>query len=138
VARLIAGQVSEDGKQSVIVETRVGAGSVVGSAQVARSAPDSLLRTDLPYETMSMQPLCMLVESTQVLVINAALSYGTFNDFIDDARRRPNELKLCFLRACDFAAHRWRDPEAASRDQHCLRFLPGGVRQRLMRCWEII
>jgi tripartite-type tricarboxylate transporter receptor subunit TctC len=106
VARLIAGQVSEEGKQSVVVETRVGAGSVVGSAQVARSAPDgtnilmvsnsfiinSLLRTDLPYETMRMQPLCMLVESTQVLVVNAASSYGAFNDFIDDARRRPNEL----------------------------------------------
>jgi tripartite-type tricarboxylate transporter receptor subunit TctC len=106
VARLIAGQASEDGKQSIIVETRVGAGSVVGSAQVARSAPDgtnilmvsnsfiinSLLRTDLPYESMRMEPLCMLVESTQVLVVNAASSYRTFNDFIDDARRRPNEL----------------------------------------------
>jgi tripartite-type tricarboxylate transporter receptor subunit TctC len=106
VARLIARQASEGGRQSVIVETRAGAGSIVGSAQVARSAPDgtnilmvsnsfiinSLLRTDLPYETMSLQPLCMLVESTQVLVVNAASSYRIFNDFIDDARRRPNEL----------------------------------------------
>src|SRR5712691_4661407 len=108
VARLLAEQVGKVQGPAIVIENRPGAGSVVGTEAVARAAPDgNTLLINAPYLLIgpqvrkltydpltSFEPICYLVSSPGVIVVNSASPYRTLADLIDAARAKPGELTL--------------------------------------------
>ena len=108
VARLLAEQVGRAQGGAVVTENRPGAGTVIGTESVARAAPDGgTLLVNAPYILISphlrklnfdpltsFEPLCYLVSSPGVIVVNAASPYRTLAQLIDAARSRPGEVTL--------------------------------------------
>ena len=107
LARLVGQQATQASGQKIVVENRPGAGTIIASEAVARSAPDGttmmimsnsfvingIVRASLPYDPMtSFEPVCFLVDSPQVLVVNEASPYRTLKDLVEAARARPGEL----------------------------------------------
>lgn len=106
VARLLSEQVGRAQGRTTVVENRPGAGTIIGTEAVARAAPDgnTLLVTapflviaphlrKLSFDPLtSFEPICQLVSSPGVVVVDAASPYRTLADFIDAARAKPNEL----------------------------------------------
>jgi tripartite-type tricarboxylate transporter receptor subunit TctC len=108
VARLLADQVGCVQGTAVVTENRPGAGTVIGTESVARAAPDGgTLLVNAPYILISphlrkvnfdpltsFEPLCYLVRSPGVIVVNAASPYRTLGQLIEAARSRPGEVTL--------------------------------------------
>lgn len=108
LVRLLADQIGKANGQTVIVESRPGAGGIIAADAVAHAQPDgntllimangmiinSILRKVNFDPIKSYEPICELVSSPQVLVVNGASSYRTFADFIGAARAKPGELSL--------------------------------------------
>jgi tripartite-type tricarboxylate transporter receptor subunit TctC len=107
VGRLVAGKMQEVWKQTVIVENRPGAGTVVGTDAVAKAAPDGYtlgmvvtahvinpsLRQNLPYDTLKDLAAVTQVSSQQlVIAAHPAVPANTIAELIELARRRPGEL----------------------------------------------
>jgi len=98
---------SQELGQSVIVENKPGAGTIIGSEMVAKSAPDGYtllvssiahsvnpsLMEKLPYATeKAFTPVSMVVRSPNVLVVRASSPYKTVKDIIAAAKAKPNQL----------------------------------------------
>src|SRR5262245_46919350 len=97
VARELAHEIGRIAGVSVVVENRAGAATVIGTESVARAAPDgNTLLLTAPYFLISPQlrktqydpltsfaPVCHLVSSPGLLVVNSASPYRTLADFID-------------------------------------------------------
>jgi tripartite-type tricarboxylate transporter receptor subunit TctC len=108
LARLLAEHIGRTQNVSIVVENRVGAGSVIGTEAVSRAAPDGntlLINTPnlviaghlrkLPYHPVtSFEPICKLVSSPTAIAVNTASPYRTLADLVDAARARPGELTL--------------------------------------------
>jgi tripartite-type tricarboxylate transporter receptor subunit TctC len=108
LARQLAEQVGHAQGASVITENRPGAGTVIGTESVARAAPDgNTLLLNAPYMLISPQlrkvnydpltsfePICYLVSSPGIIVVNGTSPYRTLADLIDAARTKPGELTL--------------------------------------------
>ncbi len=107
VARSIAQQLTENLGQQVIVENRPGASSLVGTQQVAKSAPDGYTLLAVantfamvpsivthpgydPLKDFSGITLTCLVP--QVLVVNPALPVRSVKELIALAKARPGQL----------------------------------------------
>ncbi|SAI59153.1 putattive exported protein [Bordetella ansorpii] len=102
VARIIAKAVGAQLKQSVIVENRPGAGGVVGSAHVARSAPDgytylvgsngtvtnSLIRSDQPYKDEELTPVVLLSVTPSVIVANPHNAAHDLKSLVENAKSK--------------------------------------------------
>ena len=107
LARLLAEEIGRAGPMMVI-ENRLGAGSVIGTEAVSRAAADgnTLLMVGnsfvinphlrkLNYDPLtSFEPICYLVRSPTVLVVNSASPYRTFADLAAAARAEPGALTL--------------------------------------------
>jgi tripartite-type tricarboxylate transporter receptor subunit TctC len=106
-ARLIGNALQDSLKQSFVVENRPGAGAVIGTQEVARSAPDGytlLLMSNtqtaneslLPqrhYELMrDLVPIAPLNTSDLVIVVNPAVQAKTLQEFIALAKSQPGQL----------------------------------------------
>ncbi len=106
LARLLGEHIGKNQGPTVVVENRPGGGASIAYDAVARAAPDGntlvinansfvinpLLRK-VSYDPLtSYQPICYLVSSPQVIVVNGASSYRTLSDFIKTARQRPRQL----------------------------------------------
>src|SRR3954452_21696352 len=97
VARLLAEQVSRMQGTNVVIENRPGAGSILGSEAVARAPPDgSTLLINAPYLLIGPQvrkvsfdpltgfePVCYLVGSPGIIVVNNSAPYRTLRDLLD-------------------------------------------------------
>jgi tripartite-type tricarboxylate transporter receptor subunit TctC len=108
VARLLAEQVGRAHGAAIVTENRPGAGTIIGTESVTRAAPDGgTLLINAPYILInphlrkvnfdpltSFEPLCYLVSSPGVIVVNSASPYRTLSELIDGARARPGELTL--------------------------------------------
>lgn len=108
IARILADYVSRAYSQSMVVENRPGASNTIGTEAVARSAPDgnTLVITTpefvinahlrkLSYDPLtSFEPICYLVQSPQLIVVNATSPYRTLKDLLDAARTKPGELTM--------------------------------------------
>jgi tripartite-type tricarboxylate transporter receptor subunit TctC len=107
LGRLISNQLSQTFKQPFVVENRPGAGGIIGSQQIARSAPDgySLVisgvashviapaTTPDSYDPMKdFTHIAMLAGLPTVLVVNAAIPVTNMAEFIAYAKAQPDGL----------------------------------------------
>jgi tripartite-type tricarboxylate transporter receptor subunit TctC len=107
-ARLMAEHIGKTHGMTVVVENRPGASGMIGTEAVSRSAPDgnTLLMTANTYlldaqtrkasyhPVTAFAPVCLLVESPAVFVVNSASPYRTLKDLIDAAKAKPGELNM--------------------------------------------
>lgn len=107
LARVIANKLSEQLSQPFIVESRPGAGSIVGADAVAKSAPDGYtllhntvgqatapaLFRSLPFDALKdYAPVTQLVASNLVLVVNSQLPANSTQELIALAKAKPTSL----------------------------------------------
>ena len=106
-ARILAQHLSEETKQSFVVEDRPGAGSIIGTDAVAKSAPDGytllvmsnthttneLLIPNKPFQLMrDFVPVATINYSDLVMVVPTSLPVKSVKDFIDMAKKDPGKL----------------------------------------------
>ena len=106
-ARIVAAKLSEALGQQFIVENRVGAGSTIGTAAVARAAPDGHtllvvfdshasnphLFKNLDYNTLNdFAPVSQIARGTMVLVVNPSVPVKTPRDLVQLAKSRPGAI----------------------------------------------
>src|ERR1700719_1342952 len=107
LARTLGEVVSRQWGQGVVVENRPGAGGMVASQALAKSAPDGytlivvasghatnpFLYPKLPYDTFKdFTPISLLASSPNILLVRADSSFKTLNDMIAVARAKPGSL----------------------------------------------
>src|SRR3954453_21828308 len=109
VARAVTEQVGRDLKQAIVVESRPGANSNIGTSAVARSEPDGYtwlvtgpavlvnptLYKDAGWDAMKdFKCVALAVWNQSVAVVNPTLPVKTFGDFIELARGKPGQLNF--------------------------------------------
>ena len=104
--RVLAEQIGKTQGVSTLVENRPGAASIIGTEAVSRAAPDGntvlivansfIIHPNfkkLSYDPLtSFEPICLLANSPQVIVVNSNSPYRTLADLIAAARARSGEL----------------------------------------------
>lgn len=106
-ARVLAQHLSEETKQSFVVEDRPGAGSVIGTDAVAKSAPDGYtllvmsnthttnesLLPNKPFQLMrDFMPVATINYSDLLMVVHPSVPAKTVKEFIDLAKKDPGKL----------------------------------------------
>ena len=106
-ARILAQHLSEETKQSFLVEDRPGAGSLIGTDVVAKSAPDGYtllvmsnthttnesLIPNKPFQLMrDFVPVASINYSDLVMVVPISLPVKSVKEFIDMAKKDPGKL----------------------------------------------
>jgi tripartite-type tricarboxylate transporter receptor subunit TctC len=108
LARLLGEQINKSQGPTVLIENRPGAGASIAYELVARAPPDGntlvinansivinpLLRKATYDPLTSFEPICYLVSSPQVIVVNSASPYRTLADFVAAAYAKPGELTV--------------------------------------------
>jgi len=111
LARLMATQMNAMQRASVVVESRPGAGDVIGTEAVARATPDGntllVVGTNfvitprmrkVDYDPLnSFEPICHLANAPTIIVVNSASPYRTLAELLDAARAKPGELTLASI-----------------------------------------
>jgi tripartite-type tricarboxylate transporter receptor subunit TctC len=106
LARLLGEHISKAQGPTVIVENRPGGGASIAYEAVARAVPDGntlvinansiVINPHLRkvnYDPLtSYEPICYLLSSPQVIVVNSDAPYRTLAEFITDARAKPGQL----------------------------------------------
>jgi tripartite-type tricarboxylate transporter receptor subunit TctC len=108
IARLVADKLSTALGQQVVVENRPGAGGVVGSEYVAKSAPDgytlimgnagshginAAVYAKLPYDIQrDFAPVSQVAVAPNVMVINPTVPASSVGEFIAYAKANPGKL----------------------------------------------
>jgi len=106
--RLLADQISTSRGQTVIIESRPGGGGIIAADAVARAAPDgntllsnnngtiiSAILRKVNYDPLtSFEPICYLVTTPQLVVVNSSSPYRTLAELLDAARAKPGELSI--------------------------------------------
>ena len=130
IPRLIFDQLSRQLGQPVIVENRAGAGGTIGSAAVARAAPDGYmllaygsahtiapaLHANLAYDPAAdFAAVVPLGSSPSVLVVAPSRGFRTVSDLVGVARSRPGMLTFSSVgigSATHLSAERFRTAAA--------------------------
>jgi tripartite-type tricarboxylate transporter receptor subunit TctC len=108
IARLMGEQIGRAHGVTMLIENRPGGGTVIGTEAAARAAPDgnTLLISSVAlvinphlrkvnYDPLtSFEPVCNLVQSPQVIVVNSASPYRTLAEFANAGRARAGTLTL--------------------------------------------
>src|SRR6188474_2841405 len=106
LARLLGEHIAKNQGPTVVVENRPGGGASIAYEAVARAAPDGntlvinansiVINPHLRkvnYDPLtSYEPICYLLSSPQVIVVNSDAPYRTLAEFITDARAKPGQL----------------------------------------------
>jgi len=107
VARILGVKLGESLGQSVVIENKPGAGSMIGTDQVAKSAPDGhtllivssthvispWIYKSLPYDPIkSFAPVTKLVDSPYVLLTNPKVPAKNVQEFIALAKAQPDKI----------------------------------------------
>jgi tripartite-type tricarboxylate transporter receptor subunit TctC len=106
-ARVIAHHLSEELKHTFVVEDRPGAGSIIGTDAVAKSAPDGYtllvmsnthttnetLVSSKPYQLMrDFVPVATLNYSDLIMVVHPSVPANDLKEFVALAKSKPGEL----------------------------------------------
>ena len=108
VARLLGEQIGRSNGPAIVIENRPGANTTVGSEAAARATPDgNTLLINSPeflinphlrkpnYDPIKgFEPVCRLVSSPTVIVVNASSPYRTLKDLLDAARAKPGDVTM--------------------------------------------
>jgi tripartite-type tricarboxylate transporter receptor subunit TctC len=107
LARLLQQPLQQELKQNVIVENRAGAGANIGTAEVARAAPDGYtlllvssalvvnpaLYKNVPFDPLKdFAPIAALPVAPNVFAVKASGSIGSLKDVITRAKAAPGKL----------------------------------------------
>jgi len=108
LARILAQNLTQRLGQSVIVENRPGAGTVIGTSFVAKAEPDGYtllmvtptpmainvrVHKELPYDpAKDFVPLAMLASAPFMLIVNPDLPVRSVTELIAYAKERPGKL----------------------------------------------
>ena len=107
IARLMGARWGDSLGQSVVIDTRPGGGTVVGTEIVARAAPDGytvgMLATSLalntgllakiPYDSVKdFAPVTLAVDTPLIIVVPASLSVKNLPELIAMAKSKPNRI----------------------------------------------
>jgi tripartite-type tricarboxylate transporter receptor subunit TctC len=109
VGRIVAERLSQMWGHPVVSDNRAGAGGSIGSAVVARAAPDgyTLLVTSnahivnpsifakLPYDTLKdFTDIALFVEQPNVMVVSSESRYKTLMDLVSAAKAKPGSINI--------------------------------------------
>ena len=109
IARLMGAKMTESLGQSIVVDTRPGGGTVLGSEIVARAAPDGyttgMLATTLavnagllakaPYDAVKdFSPVTLAVDTPLIIVVPASLPVKSLPDLITMAKTKTNAVSF--------------------------------------------
>jgi len=109
IARAMGMAMAQDLGQPVVIDNRPGAGTIIGTENVAKSAPDGYtlvmatfahavnpsLQPKLPYETdKAFAPVVLVGRSPNVLVVRADSPYKSVQDVIHAAKARPGRISF--------------------------------------------
>ena len=109
LARMLGARLADSLGQQFIVENKTGAAGSIGTAFVAKSAPDGYtyvvvfdthgvnpaLIPDLPYDTVNdFAPVMLVGTAPMAIVANVAKPYRTFGDVIRAAKAKPEALSI--------------------------------------------
>ncbi len=108
VARIVAQKMGERLGQSIVIENRGGAGGTIGTAQVAKSAPDGYNLTvaststhvvapsvyaRLDYDPVKdFAPIGLMAVSPYLLVVHPAVQAKTLQELVALAKKQPGKL----------------------------------------------
>ena len=107
IARLVAAKMSANLGQQIVIENRGGAGSTIGTRDVARSAPDGYtlliatsslainpsLYPDVAYDPKKdFAPIGLIATSPNFVLVHPSLPVRSVTDLIALARRTPGKL----------------------------------------------
>lgn len=108
LARVVAEHLRRSLNQPVIIENRTGASGNIGTAAVARAAPDgyTLLFNTMSVHTMNhalfasmpfdgvkdFSPIALLAYVTNTMVVHPSVPAKTVGDFIDYAKANPGKI----------------------------------------------
>jgi tripartite-type tricarboxylate transporter receptor subunit TctC len=107
LCQVLAQHLSEETKQSFVVEDRPGAGSIIGTDAVAKSAPDGYtllvmsnthttnesLLPNKPFQLMrDFVPVATVNYSDLLMVVHPSVPAKSVKEFIDLAKKEPGKL----------------------------------------------
>ena len=108
VARIVAQKLSERLGQSIVIENRGGAGGTIGTAVIAKSAPDGYnltvaststhvvapsVYTKLEYDPVKdFAPVSLMAVSPYLLVVTPSVPAKTLQELISLAKKQPGRL----------------------------------------------
>ncbi|NQW68764.1 MAG: tripartite tricarboxylate transporter substrate binding protein [Betaproteobacteria bacterium] len=105
-ARLIGPELSKEMGQPVIIENKPGAGGNLAAAEVAKASPDGYtllmasaplsispaLYKTLPYNPANIEPIAILGQLPNVLLVNPESGINTVADLVKRAKANPGKL----------------------------------------------
>jgi tripartite-type tricarboxylate transporter receptor subunit TctC len=110
VGRIVAGKLTEQLKQQVIVDNRAGAGGSIGTEAVARAAPDGYtmvlastseiavnpaIYARLSYDTVrDLAPVALVASTPVVIAVHPSLPARRVRDLIALAKARPGDINM--------------------------------------------
>ena len=139
-ARVIAQHLSEQLKQTFIIENRPGAGSIIGTDAVAKSAPDGYtllvmsnthttnesLVASKPFQLMrDFVPVAPLNYSDLIMVVHPSVPAKDLKEFIALAKKDAGQAQLCVVRRRHAVSHGRRAVQGDERDRHRARAAQG-------------
>jgi tripartite-type tricarboxylate transporter receptor subunit TctC len=106
LTRVLAEKWGQAHAVSTLIENRPGAASVIGTEAASRATPDGntvaivansfIIHPNfkkLSYDPLtSFEPVCLLANSPQVIVVNTSSPYKTLTELLDAARAKPGAL----------------------------------------------
>lgn len=107
LSRLVSPGLSERLGQTVVVDNRPGAGSIIGNDVVAKAPPDGYtllmgistlailpaMHKKLPYDAMrDLAPITQVIAAPNILVVHPSMPVKTVKELIAFAKKRPGEI----------------------------------------------
>jgi tripartite-type tricarboxylate transporter receptor subunit TctC len=107
VMRVVGQALSEKWKQSVVLENRPGANTLIGTTAVTRSTPDGytllfsgdgtfvlnpLLYASLPYAMSELAPISMVATAPHVLAVSSKVQAQSVREFVALAKANPGKM----------------------------------------------
>jgi tripartite-type tricarboxylate transporter receptor subunit TctC len=109
VPRLVFDRLAAELGQSIVIENRTGAGGTLGTALVAKAAPDGYsvlahssaltiapaIFANLTFDaTKDLASVLMIGSSANVMIVPASRPWKTVQDFIADAKAKPGSISF--------------------------------------------